>query len=150
MAFVLVLIMLAVGLGVFVSMFALLYWAIARKGRRAADDLSARFGDRIVLSSGCGIVSHDNRVAGVLALLDDRLVFQSTIVGTFGQIDLSDITAFTLEPTSRSSHRRARKYRNATVLSLTTKGAEQPLFVIPNDHAEEWESALSTTTRCPE
>ena len=107
--------------------------------------LREQHGDAVRLVTGCGIVDPPNRVPGVLALLDDRLVYRSMIglAGGEGEILLSEAQEITWEDSWQSRHHMARKYRKARVLGITTTASETKVFAIQRDRAAEWEAAVS-------
>ncbi len=109
--------------------------------------LRAQYGQAIRLLTGCGIIGSYSRVRGVLALLADRIVYKSAITSERGEILLQSIADFGLEDTSHTTHRRARKYRNAKVLEITTTKGELRLFAIAKSKAPDWEKALYAARR---
>ena len=120
---------------------------IKAKARRAVDELREQHGDAVRLVTGCGIVDPPNRVPGVLALLDDRLVYRSLIglAGGEGEIPLGDMQEITWEDSWQSRHHMARKCRKSRVLGITTTGGETKIFAIQRDKAADWEAALTAT-----
>ena len=128
--------------GGLLAVFGLLYILINRQGRKARGELERTFGPRIRLISGCGVISGLNRVPGVLALLDDRIVYRTLVTGATGEIPLDEIESFSIEDTRKSRHRRARKYRNASVLALAAPAGETPLFALKKSDAPKWQTLL--------
>jgi hypothetical protein len=122
--------------------FLLLYWLIRSKGRKIVEKFEALYGESLLLVTGCGIITGLNRVPGVLALLHDRIIYESAIISKSGEILFQDIVRITMEDTRRTRHRRARKYRNAKVLEIITTEGTINLFAIPFSKAREWERAL--------
>jgi len=124
------------------------YWLLKRAGRRLAAALRVELGARLRLVNGCGIVAPPNRVPGVLALADDRLVCRSLVRFGSGDsvIPLDDVVKVTWEEPARSRHRMARKYRRARVLGVTTKADETHVFVLAAKDAAVWENALPAQT----
>ena len=124
------------------GIFLVLYLGIRGRSRKVIEQLRVQYGKDIVLATGCGIISTYSRVPGVLALLHDRIVYRSAISKEKGEIPLQSIAQFRLEGTSHTSHRRARKYRNAKVLIIKTTEGEQRLFAIAKSKAPDWEKAF--------
>lgn len=120
----------------------LLYLGSRARSRKIVGQLRAQYGENIGLLTGCGIIGTYSRVPGVLALLDDRIIYRSAITSERGEILLQSIADFRLEDTSDTTHRRARKYRNAKVLEITTTKGELRLFAIAKSKAPDWEKAL--------
>ncbi len=123
---------------------AILYWLIKSGGRRAEKELRKKYGSRLKTISSCGVISGYNRVPGLLACLDDRLVYKAQITGGAGEIPFEQIESYTLENTRHTKHRQARKYLGAEVLSLDLKHGQAPLFVLSIEKADEWRQMLSS------
>ena len=127
--------------------FLLLYWLIRSKSRKIVKKFEALYGESLQLVTGCGIITGLNRVPGALALLHDRILYESAIISKSGEILFQDIVQITMEDTKRTRHRRARKYRNATVLEIITTEGTINLFAIPFSKARKWEKALYDYTQ---
>jgi hypothetical protein len=121
-----------------------LWLRIRSRGRALIDAMNQEFGTRIRLVTGCGIVCPPNRVPGVLALLDDRIAYRSLIslAGGEGEIPLPGIAKLTWEHAARSEHQMARKYRNASVIGITTREGDVKIFVVAESLSREWEALL--------
>ena len=124
------------------SLFLLLYLFIRSKGRGIVRKFRGLYGEDLVLVTGCGIITSLSREPGVLGLLRDRVIYESTITGKSGEIPFGDVVGIGLEDTRHTKHRRARKYRNAKVLKINTTKGEASLFAIPLSKAAAWEEAL--------
>jgi hypothetical protein len=122
----------------------ILYWLIKSGGRRTEKELRKKYGARLKTISGCGVISGYNRTPGLLACLDDRLVYKALITGQAGEIPFEDVAAYALENTRYTRHRRARKYLGAEVLSFDLKQGRVPLFVLSSEKAGEWRQMLSS------
>lgn len=133
---------LALMLGIFFG----LYQRVKTKGRKVAEELRQEHGSNLKLVSGCGIITSHSRVPGVLALLNDRILYRTLLAGRSGEIYLHTIIGFTAEDTFRSQYRRARKYRNARVLALKTDKGEEKLFVVEKANATAWEKSMKKHT----
>ena len=129
---------------VIVVVLAVLYARIKAKAQSAVDELREQHGDAVRLVTGCGVVDPPNRVPGVLALLDDRLIYRSLIglAGGEGEIPLGEMQEITWEDSWQSRHHMARKYRKSRVLGITTASGETKVFAIQRDKAADWEAAL--------
>ena len=123
--------------------FYLLYRAFSAKGKRVAEELRQRYGHGVKLLTGCGIVSGMNRTPGVLALVNDSIIYRSTVIAERGEIPLDSVKRFTLESTNDTRHKRARKYRGAYVLVLTSSGRDLPLFVVSAADRPPWQAELA-------
>ena len=124
------------------SSFLFLYWLIRSKSKKIVEKFEALYGESLCLVTGCGIIIGLNRLPGVLALLHDRIIYESAIISKSGEIPFQDIVQITMEDTKRTKHRRARKYRDAKVLEIITTEGTINLFAIPFSKAREWEKAL--------
>ena len=122
--------------------FYLLFRFFSAKGKKVAEELRQRYGHSIKLLTGCGIVSGMNRTPGVLALVNDSIIYRSAVIAERGEIPLNSIKRFALESTNDTRHNRARKYRNAYVLTLTTSRGDLPLFVVSAGDRPRWEAEL--------
>jgi len=122
--------------------FYLLFKAFSAKGIKVAEELRQRYGHSIKLLTGCGIVSGMNRTPGVLALVNDTIIYRSTIIAARGEIPLQTVRRYTLESTAETRHKRARKYRGAYVLCITSARPDLPLFVVSAEDKETWEEEL--------
>ena len=124
------------------SLFLLLYLFIRSKGRGIVRKFRGLCGEDLVLVTGCGIITSLSREPGVLGLLRDRVIYESTITGKSDEIPFGDVVGIVLQNTRHTKHRRARKYRNAKVLEINTMKGEASLFAIPLSKASAWEEAL--------
>ena len=124
------------------SLFLLLYLFIRSKGRGIVRKFRGLYGEDLVLVTGCGIITSLSREPGVLGLLRDRVIYESTVTGKSGEIPFGDVVGIGLEDARHTKHRRARKYRNAKVLEINTMKGEVSLFAIPVSKAAAWEEAL--------
>jgi len=124
------------------SLFVLFYLFIRSKGRKIVKKLRGLYRQDLVLVTGCGMITSLSREPGVLGLLRDRVIYESTITGKSGEIPFQDVVGIVLEDTRHTRHRRARKYRNAKVLEINTTKGEISLFAIPLSKASMWEKAL--------
>ena len=125
------------------SAFLLFYLFIRSKGGKIVQKFRGLYGEDLVLITGCGMITSLSREPGVLGLLRDRVIFQSTITGKSGEIPFQDVGGIVLEDTRHTKHRRARKYRNAKVLEINTTRGGVSLFAIPLSQATVWEEALN-------
>ena len=125
---------------------------IVAKGRRAKERITEKFGERLRLISGCGIVDPPNRVPGVLALTDDMLVYESLIslAGGEGEIPLDSIQGIRWEEPLTSRHHMARKYRKAKVLEVTLGEEQVKVFILVEREARPWQEALQALPETPE
>lgn len=124
------------------SLFLLFYLFIRSKGRKIAQKFRGLYGQDLILVTGCGMITSLSREPGVLGLLRDRVIYESTITGKRGEIPFQDVVKIVLEDTRHTRHRRARKYRNAKVAEINTVKGEINLFAIPLSKAGMWEKAL--------
>ncbi len=133
---------LIIFLALMFGLFFGLYQRLKRSGKQVAEGLRQEHGSSLKLVSGCGIITGYNRVPGVLALLKDRIVYRSLVAGKGGEIFLHTIVDFACEETSKTRHRRARKYRNACLLAIRTDKGEEVLFAVEKETAPSWETSI--------
>jgi hypothetical protein len=122
--------------------FLVLYGIIRWRAGKIAEKFKLEHGGQLLLLTGCGVITDLNRVPGVLGLLHDRIIYETTIISERGEIAFHEVDKITLEDTKTSRHRRARKYRNSTLLEIKASRRKTPLFAIGNDKAAIWESTL--------
>ncbi len=114
-----------------------------KRARQAVERFRNRAGASLKLVTGCGLIRPPNRVPGVLALLDDRVLFEAVVaLDDRGEVPLAQVEAVTWEDAPDSRHRMARKYRGARILSLVTSTGDEHVFAIAADTAPAWEAAM--------
>ena len=120
-----------------------LYRRISANAREIKARIAREHGADVRLISGCGMVDPPSRVPGVLALVGDRLIYESTtgLAGGKGEIPLAG-AGIRWENPRASSHRMARKYRKARVLEVTPRSGGVKIFVLAEAAAGAWEQAL--------
>jgi hypothetical protein len=133
--------LIPLGLTVF---FLVLSYSFKARGERLKADIRRQYGDGVRLITGCGIVRPPNRVPGILALTEDRLVCRSLIGWAVSdeEIPLASVERITWEETRKSVHRMARKYRRALVLGVTDGTGVSHVFVLAKKDAGVWQEAL--------
>lgn len=119
-----------------------LYRWMRRNSERIVEDLRQAHGPDLLHVSGCGVVSGESRVPGVLALVGDRIVYRPVTFVEAGEIPLRRVVVFHSEDTRATRYGRARKYIGAHVLAFRTDTGEQRVFVIRKARARGWEEAL--------
>ena len=134
--FTLFLALLGVGVGY------MTYRLVTARCARVVRRFKQKFGDSLLLVTGCGVVVGYNRVPGVLALVEDRIFFEEAISGAGGSFALDDIEKIVFEKTWKSRYKRARKYRKAFALGFHLKYGNLALFVIAEKDHAAWQEAL--------
>jgi hypothetical protein len=115
---------------------------VFRRARRVRRRMEERFGEKIHLIAGCGIVERADRVPGVLVLAEDVLAYESVLTDGRGEIELCSVKKYDFEDTAETKHSRARKYAGAKVLAVYEGGEVPRVFVIPAVRAAEWSERL--------
>ena len=127
-----------------------LYQRMKRKSRQIIEELQQGHGQDLRFVSGCGIVSGYNRVPGILALLQGRILYRPLTFKRGGEIPLHSVIGLVSEDTQKTAYRRARKYRNAHVLVFRTDRGEEKIFVVQKDLTKAWEESLKNEGIRPE
>lgn len=135
---------LAGGLALGVLLF--FFSRLKTRGKRVEAEIRHEYGDRIRLINGCGVIRGLNRVPGIVALLDDRVIYRAVMLDYSADIPLDQITRFWVQEAATCPRPRAHKHRRAAAMLIQPSTGEEHLLVVAQQHAETWETALVQAT----
>ena len=103
-----------------------------------------KYGDRLLLAAGCGIVTRSSRIPGIVALTRDTLVYQGAydITGGQGEYQLDSIERVDFEPVSVTGRKRASKYGKGEVMAVIPAQGDEFVFVLSSEDGISWRAVL--------